>query len=102
MATRKVPQRRNKKAGKSTGKSKSAKYFAANPEARAKKNAYNTKYHSSTKRRKYRAKLNKITRKKSIPGKDVSHTKSGKLVRERRSTNRARNGKNGKSTKKKG
>ena len=69
MATKKVPQRRNKKAGKSTGKSKSA---------------------------------NKITRKRSIPGKDVSHTKSGKLVREKRSTNRARNGKGGKSTKKKG
>ena len=32
MATKKVPQRANKNAGKSTGKSKSAKYFAANPE----------------------------------------------------------------------
>ena len=102
MATKKVPQRRNKNAGKSTGKSRSAKYFAKNAKARKKKNAYNTKYHSSKKRKKYRAKLNKITRKRRIPGKDVSHTKSGKLVREKRSTNRARNGKNGKSTKKKG
>ena len=92
--------KRNRNAGKSTGKSKSAKYFAKNPKARAKKNAYNKEYHSTTKRKKYRAKLNKITRKKSIPGKDVSHTKSGKLVREKRSVNRARNGKNGKSTKK--
>ena len=100
MATRRVPQRRNKKAGKSTLTSRSAKYFAKNPKARAKKNAYNTKYHSSTRRKKYRAKLNKVTRKKSIPGKDVSHTKSGKLVREKRSTNRARNGKNGRSSKK--
>lgn len=96
----KVPQRKNKNAGKSTGKSKSAKYFAKNPKARKKKNDYNTEYHSSTKRKKYRAKLNKETRKRSTPGKDVSHTKSGGTVREKRSTNRARNGKGGKSSKK--
>ena len=36
----KQKSRRNKNAGKSTGKSKSAKYFAKNPKARAKKNAY--------------------------------------------------------------
>ncbi len=40
MATKKVPQRRNKKAGKSTGKSRSAKYFAKNKKARDKKKAY--------------------------------------------------------------
>jgi hypothetical protein len=97
MATKKVPQRRNKNAGKSTGKSKSAKYFAANPEARAKKNAYNTKYHSTTKRKKYRAGLNKL--KSAGPGKDNSHTKSGKTVKESRSKNRARNGKKGSSKK---
>ena len=100
MATKKVPQRKNKKAGKSTGKSKSAKYFAKNKKARDKKKEYDTEYHSSTTRKKYRAKLNKETRKKKTPGKDVSHTKSGKLVREKRSVNRARNGKNGKSSKK--
>lgn len=100
MATKKVPQRRNKNAGKSTGKSKSAKYFAKNKKARDKKKKYDTKYHSSDERKSYRAKLNKETRKKKTPGKDVSHTKSGKLVREKRSTNRARNGKNGKSSKK--
>ena len=95
-----VPQRRNKKAGKSTGTSKSAKYFAANPDARKKKNAYNKEYHSTTERKSYRAKLNKETRKKRTPGKDVSHTKSGKVVREKTSINRARNGKGGKSSKK--
>ncbi len=100
MATRRVPQRRNKKAGKSTGKSRSAKYFAKNPEARAKKNAYNTKYHSSTKRKKYRAKLNKANRDNPNGNKDKSHTKGGKLVNESRSKNRARNGKGGKSSKK--
>lgn len=97
---KKVPQRRNKKAGKSTGKSKSAKYFAANPEARKKKNAYNTKYHASTKRKKYRAGLNKANRDNPNGDKDKSHTKGGKLVNEKRSKNRARNGKGGKASKK--
>lgn len=98
MATNKVPQRANKNAGKSTGNSKSAKYFAANPEARAKKNAYNTKYHSSTARKDYRAALNKLT--SAGAGKDNSHKKSGGTVKESRSKNRARNGKGGKSSKK--
>ena len=98
--TQKVPQRRNSKAGKSTGKSKSAKYFAANPEARAKKNKYNTEYHSSDERKSYRAKLNKKTRKKPLSGdKDYSHSKDGSIRPESRSKNRARNGKNKRSTK---
>jgi hypothetical protein len=88
---------RNKLAGKSTGKSKSAKYFAANPEARAKKNDYNKKYHSSEERNKYRAKLNMANRAADTygngDGKDMSHTKGGKLNRESASKNRARNGK---------
>lgn len=100
MATKKVPQRRNKNAGKSTGTSKSAKYFAKNPEARKKKNQYNTEYHSSSERKKYRADLNKKTRAKRTPGKDVSHKADGTTTREKRSTNRARNGKGGKTTKK--
>jgi len=98
--TNKVPQRRNKNAGKSTGTSDSAKYFASHPEARKKKNAYNSKYHSTEERKDYRVGLNKITRKGSVSGKDVSHTKDGGYTRENRSTNRARNGKNGKTTKK--
>ena len=88
---------RNKLAGKSTGKSKSAKYFASHPEARAKKNAYNKEYHSSEERNKYRADLNKANRKAGTygngDGKDMSHTKDGKLIREKQSSNRARNGK---------
>lgn len=98
--TKKVPQRKNSNAGKSTGTSKSAKYFASNPKARAKKNAYNTKYHSSDSRKSYRAELNKETRKKKTPGKDVSHKKDGTTTREKRSTNRARNGKGNKPSKK--
>ena len=84
-------------------KSKSARYYASNPKARAKKKKYDTAYHSTSKRRKYRSELAKARRKRSIMGKgggDMSHTKSGKLVRESASKNRARNGANGRSTKK--
>ena len=86
---------RNSLAGKSTGKSSSAKYFASHPEARAKKNAYNKEYHSTPERKNYREELNKVNRadKGYGDGKDLSHTKSGKLVKETRSSNRARNGK---------
>jgi len=84
--------------------SKSALYFRNNPEARKKKNEYNTEYHSSPERKKYRVKLNKANRDAGTygngDGKDMSHTKSGKLTKESQSANRARNGKDGKSTKK--
>jgi hypothetical protein len=85
-------------------KSKSAQYYASNPEARKKKAAYDTKYGKTAKRRKYRSALNKANRKAGTygngDGKDMSHTKSGRLVKESASKNRARNGHNGKSTKK--
>lgn len=99
--TKKVPQRRNGLAGKSTGKSESAKYFASHPEARKKKNEYNREYHASDDRKKYRAELNSANR-TNPNGKDQdkSHTKSGKLTNESKSSNRARNGKGGKSSKK--
>ncbi len=96
--------KRNSLAGKSTGKSESAKYFAANPEARKKKNEYQKKYASTEAQKKYRAELNGANRKAGTygnkDGKDMSHTKSGKLVKESASKNRARNGKGGGSTKK--
>jgi hypothetical protein len=97
---------RNKMAGKSTGTSKSAKGYAANPESRKKKKEYDTKYHATPERREYRSGLNKANRdegtygKMSKMGKDRSHTKSGKLVLENKSKNRGRNGSDGKSTKK--
>lgn len=98
---KKTPQRKNKNAGKFTGESESSKYFSQNPKARKKKNEYNTEYHSTDERKKYRAKLNKENRENPIPkGYDKSHTKNGKIVNEKASTNRARNGKNGSSTKK--
>ena len=100
MATSK----RNTLAGSKKGTSKSARYFQNNPEAREKKNAYNKKYHSTDDRKSYRAGLNKANKDAGTyankDGKDMSHTKSGKLVSESQSSNRARNGKNGKSSKK--
>lgn len=85
------------------GKSKSARYYAANPEARKKKAAYDKKRNATPKSKKYRAELARARRKRGIMGKgggDLSHTKKGGLVRESVSKNRARNGANGKSTKK--
>lgn len=86
---------RNKLAGTTNGTSKSALYYQNNPEARAKKDAYNKKYHSSSKRRIYRSKLNKFNRdnpnSKPGDGKDASHKKDGSMFLEGSSKNRARN-----------
>ena len=86
---------RNKLAGTKTGKSKSAKHYQENPEAAAKKDAYNTKYHNTSKRKKYRAGLNRKNHERGTygngDGKDLSHTTGGKLVQEDQSTNRKRN-----------
>lgn len=68
--------------------------------------SYDKAYQSSPSRVKYRQELNAEARKKGIygkraaAGKDLSHTKGGKMVLEKASKNRARNGHNGKSTKK--
>ena len=52
-------------------------------------------YQSTPARKRYRAALNKANRKAGTygnkDGKDMSHTKSGKLVKESQSKNRARN-----------
>lgn len=63
-------------------------------------------YQSSEERKNYRVELNRENRRRGTygkltkMGKDLSHTKDGKLVLESRARNRARNGKNGRSTKK--
>ena len=65
-----------------------------NPKAKAKKKAYDTKYHSTKKRKKYRADLQRERRKRGIAGKggkDVSHKKGGGYTLESPSKNRARN-----------
>lgn len=95
---KKVPQRRNKNAGKSTGKSKSAKYFAKNPDKRAAKNRYNTEKQSTPEQKKKRAARNKARKDLGLKrgsNMDASHTKSGRVVKEHRSKNRARNGRGG-------
>jgi len=62
------------------------------------------KYHATEKQKNRRVELNRENRKRGTygngDGKDLSHTKSGRLVQEKASANRSRNGKNGKSTKK--
>ena len=86
--TNKVPQRRNKLAGTGT------------PASAAKK-AYDTAYHATPERKAYRVKLNKANREHpNAKGEDKSHTKGGALVNERKSSNRARQGKGGRATKK--
>lgn len=77
---KKVPQRRNGLAGR--GKAK----------ASAAKKRYDAKYHASSKRKRYRAELNRANRMNpNGKGYDKSHTKNGKMVNEKASKNRARN-----------
>lgn len=82
------------------GLSRSAMYYRRNKAAREKKKKYDTKYHSTPARRKYRSELNKARNKRGLKGdpRDLSHTKSGKLVLESKRKNRARQGANNKST----
>ena len=94
--------------------SATSKYYKKNPKALAKKRATNRKWMKENygseapdgpKKRRRNSEGNKrwAERKKrgvaGKGGKDVSHTKGGKLTLESRAKNRARNGKNGKSTK---
>jgi hypothetical protein len=57
--------------------------------------SYDKKYQSTEERKKYRVELNKANRKDGTygngDGMDKSHTKSGKMVNESQSKNRARN-----------
>ena len=74
--------------------SKSKRYYDANPEAYAKKKAYDTEYHSTDERIKYRSELNKYNREKGTygngDGKDASHEGGEIKGMENQSTNRAR------------
>ena len=77
--------------------------YKKNPKLRAKKNAYQRKYNKKKRVKKASEERWNERRRRGIAGKggkDLSHTKSGKMVLESRSKNRARNGQNGKSTKK--
>ena len=67
---------------KSKGKS-SAQYYKSNPESKAKKDAYNTKFQKKKEQVSKRSELVTAERKKGIygkmgkMGKDLAHTKSG-------------------------
>jgi hypothetical protein len=80
--------------------SKSALHYRRNKKSRDKKKAYDTEYHATPERKKYRASLNKARRARGLKGngKDLSHTKDGKLVLESRKRNRGRQGSGNKST----
>ena len=91
---------KNKLAGKHPSYDK----LGMSEERKKKKLAYDKKYQATEERKKYRAKLNKANREAGTYGNgdglDMSHTKSGKVTKEKAKTNRARNGQNSKSTKK--
>ena len=73
---------------------RSARHYRDNPKSRAKKNAAQRRRNKLKINKKYRAELNRARRKAGQygkGGKDFSHTKRGKLVRENASKNRARN-----------
>lgn len=76
-------------------KRRTAAFYAANPESRKKKIAYDKKYHSTKERRKYRNELWAEREARGIAGKggkDLSHASGGGFRREDPATNRARNG----------
>ena len=85
-------------------KGRTAKYYAENSEARNKRLEYQREYNKSKKEKDKRVELNKANRKAGTYGNgdnmDMSHTKDGKIVKENYRSNRARQGANGKSTKK--
>lgn len=68
-------------------KGRTQEYYDANPEAKAKKKAYDTKYHSTEERRKYRAFLNKKNRQAGTygngDGKDYDHAEARMILQRR-------------------
>jgi hypothetical protein len=67
---------------------KSAKYYASNPEAKAKKDAYNKEFNRKPEQRAKRAELVKVNREHQKSGKgrigdgkDASHTKNGIVLK---------------------
>jgi hypothetical protein len=91
---------RNKLAGKHPSYDK----LGMSEERKKKKLAYDRKYQATEKRKNYRVELNRANREAGTYGNgdglDMSHTKLGKLVKEKAKTNRGRNGQNSKSSKK--
>lgn len=92
-----MKSRRNRLAGSHPS------YAGLSKKAIENKKEYDKEYHATPERKRYRAELNKANRKAGTygngDGMDMSHTKGGGMTRERMGSNRARNGKNKKSTK---
>jgi hypothetical protein len=85
------------------GRSRTAKYYAANPEARKKRNAYQRKYNKKPAVKKASEERWSERRRRGIAGKggkDLSHTRDGRMVLEDPKANRARNGSGGRPKKK--
>ena len=76
--------------------SKSALYYRNNPEARAKKDAYNKEFQKNPEQVRKRVQCNRFNRKNGTYGNrdkiDCSHQKNGNLIREHQKANRARGG----------
>lgn len=70
---------------------KSAKYYASNPESKAKKKAYDKKFNAKPEQIKKRSELVKVNRERGTygngDGKDASHTSKG-IVMKKASVNR--------------
>jgi hypothetical protein len=70
---------------------KTAKYYKENPEAKAKKNAYQKEYNKKPREVKKRVELNKVNRERGTygngDGMDMAHTKNG-IVKKKASVNR--------------
>jgi len=95
------------KRNRNAGKHPSYKSRGMSEESIRKKRQYDKAYHATSKRKKYRAELNKKNRENHKAGKskvgdklDVSHTKKGGTTLESQKSNRRRQGSNRKSTKK--
>ena len=105
MAERKKAKtsKRRPPAGKAKKKS-TMEYYRENPESYRKKIEYEKKRAKSPKQRKNYNERKRFKRKHGLIGKmgnrDASHTKDGRIVLEKRSTNRSRNGEGGRKTKK--
>ena len=88
---------------KSSDPGRSAKYYEENPAAKRRKAEYDKKFNKKPSQKAKRRQLAAERRSRGIMGKggkDLSHTKSGGMVRESVKKNRGRQGANGKSTKK--
>lgn len=83
--------------------SKTSQYYKDNPKAAEKRREYQREYNKKPGKSEYRSECNGARKMLGLgkgDKRDASHTKNGKVVAESRSSNRARNGANGKSTKK--